>query len=80
LSQGLLRESFTSKWWLSSKVEAWNFVKSERNYSVKKRQKNGRLMDDALKTRVTKYFNVETWLLFAPPYLNFWLRAWLHVS
>jgi len=32
-------------------------------------------MDDALKTRVIKYFSVETWLLFAPPYLNFWLRA-----
>jgi len=24
-------------------------------------------MDDALKTTGTKYFNVETWLLFAPP-------------
>jgi len=77
LSQGLLGESFTSKWWLSSKVEAWNFSESERNYSIKKRLRNGRLMDDALKTKVIQYFNVETWLLFASPYLNFWLRAWL---
>jgi len=52
LPQGLLGESFTSKWWLSSKVEAWNFSESERNYSIKKRLRNGRLMDDALKTRV----------------------------
>jgi len=75
LSQGLLRESFTSIRWLSSKVEAWNFAKSVRNYSLKKRQKHGRLVNDALKTMVIKYFNVKAWLLFAPPYLNFWLRA-----
>jgi len=31
-----------------------------------------------VKTRDVKYFNVETWMLFAPPpYQNFWLRAWL---
>jgi len=34
-------------------------------------------MIDALKTRGIKYSHVETWLLFAPPYQNFWLRAWL---
>jgi len=34
-------------------------------------------MDDALKTRGIIYLNVETWLLFATPYQNFWLRACL---
>jgi len=34
-------------------------------------------MIDALKTRDIKYSHVEAWLLFAPPYQNFWLRAWL---
>jgi len=29
-----------------------------------------------VKTRGIKYLNVETWILFAPPYQNFWLRAW----
>ena len=33
-------------------------------------------MDVALKTRGIIYLNVETWLLFAPPYQNFWLRAY----
>ena len=33
-------------------------------------------MDDALKTRGIIYLNVETWLLFSPPYQNLWLRAW----
>jgi len=28
-SQALLQESFTSKWWLSSKVEAGNFTKNK---------------------------------------------------
>ena len=28
------------------------------------------------KTRGIKYFNVETWMLFAPPYQNFWQRSW----
>ena len=32
-------------------------------------------MDDTLKTRGLIYLNVETWLLFAPPYQNCWLRA-----
>jgi len=32
-------------------------------------------VDDALKTRGNIYLNVETSLLFAPPYQNFWLRA-----
>ena len=27
ISQALLQERFTSKWWLSSKVETWNFAK-----------------------------------------------------
>jgi len=27
------------------------------------------------KTMSIKYFNVETWMLFAPPYRSFWLRA-----
>jgi len=45
LSQALLQESFTSKWWLSSKVETWNFTKyklftfrfkSEHNFSETK--------------------------------------------
>jgi len=26
-----------------------------------------------------KFSNVETWLLFAPHYQNFWLRAWCRV-
>jgi len=29
-----------------------------------------------LKTRGIKYSHVEIWLLFAPHYQNFWLRAW----
>jgi len=33
-------------------------------------------MDDALKTRDIIYLNFETWLLFAPPYQNFWLHPW----
>jgi len=33
-------------------------------------------VDDALKTRGIIYLNVETSLLFATPYQNFWLRAW----
>jgi len=28
------------------------------------------------KTRGIKYFNVGTWMCFAPLYQNFWLRAW----
>jgi len=28
-SQGLLHESFTSKWWLSFKIETWNFIKNK---------------------------------------------------
>jgi len=40
---------------------------SELNYSEKNRQKNGRFMDDRLKTRGIKYLNIETCLLFAPP-------------
>jgi len=32
-----------------------------------------------VKTRGVKYFNVETWILFAP-YQNFWLRAWPQVN
>jgi len=32
-------------------------------------------MYDALKTMGIKYSNVETLLLIAPPYQNFWLRA-----
>ena len=32
-------------------------------------------MDNALKTRGIKYFNVETLMLFALPYQNLWLRA-----
>jgi len=27
VSQAYLQESITSKWWLSSKVEGWNFTK-----------------------------------------------------
>jgi len=46
-------------------------LNSERNYSVKKRQKNEHLMDDALKTRGVIYFNVETWWLFANPLSKF---------
>jgi len=26
-SQALLHESFSSKWWLSFKIETWNFIK-----------------------------------------------------
>jgi len=39
------------------------------------RQKKAHFVDDALKTRGIVYSNVEIWLLFAPPYQNFWLRA-----
>jgi len=28
-SQALLKKGFTSKWWLSSKVKAWNFTKNK---------------------------------------------------
>ena len=28
-SQALLHESFMSKWWLSFKIETWNFIKNE---------------------------------------------------
>jgi len=28
-SQALLHESFTRKWWLSSKIEAWNFTENK---------------------------------------------------
>jgi len=28
-----------------------------------------------VKTRGVKYFSVETWILFFPPYQTFWLRA-----
>ena len=28
-SQALLHESFTSKWWLSFKIETWNFIKNK---------------------------------------------------
>jgi len=41
----------------------------------KKRHKNGRFTDDALKAGDIKSLNVETWLFFAFPYQNFWLRA-----
>jgi len=49
-------------------------MRSEHNRSGKKRQTNGRCMDDASNTRGIKYLNVDTWLLF-PPYENFWLRT-----
>jgi len=26
-----------------------------------------------VKTKGINYFNVETWVLFSPPYQNFWL-------
>jgi len=42
----------------------------------KKHQKNAPFIDDVLKTRGIKYSHVETWLLFDPLHLNFWLRAW----
>jgi len=50
-------------------------LKSELNYSEKQRHKNASFIDDALKTRGIKYLNTDTWLLFAPPLSNFWLRA-----
>jgi len=28
-SQALLHESFTSKWWLSFKIETWNFIENK---------------------------------------------------
>jgi len=28
-SQSVLHERFMSKWWLSSKIEAWNFTKNK---------------------------------------------------
>jgi len=28
-SQALLHDSFTSKWWLSFKIETWNFIKNK---------------------------------------------------
>jgi len=41
----------------------------------KKLQKIAPFMDDALNTSGIKYFNVETWLLFAPPLSKFWIRV-----
>jgi len=38
VSQAFLQESITSKWWLSSKVEAWNFTKKILNLSIKWKQ------------------------------------------
>ena len=37
-------------------------------------------MDETLKTRGIIYLNVEAWLLSAPHYQNFWLRAWLKLE
>jgi len=37
-------------------------------------------MDDILKTKGIIYLNVESWLLFAPPNQNFWLRTWTILS
>jgi len=34
-------------------------------------------VDDASKTRGIIYLNVETSLLFGPPYQNFWLSAYV---
>ena len=74
-SQALSQETFTSKWWFWSKVEAWNFTKNKllkpvnsiwTQFFRKKRQKNAPFIDDALKTRGIKYSHVEIWLLFAP--------------
>jgi len=49
-----------------------------RSIQRKKCKKKTHFMDDTLKTRGIIYLNVVTWLLFAPPYQNFWLRAcWL---
>jgi len=28
-SQALLHERFTNKWWLSLKIETWNFIKNK---------------------------------------------------
>jgi len=37
-------------------------------------------VEHALKTRGIIYLNVETSLLFAPSFQNFWPRAWLKTS
>jgi len=29
-----------------------------------------------VKTRGVRYFNVDTWMWFASPYQNFWIRVW----
>jgi len=44
----------------------------------KKTPEKAHFMDEGLKIKGIKYFNVETRLLFAPSYQNFWLRACLH--
>jgi len=41
----------------------------------KKRHKKALFMNDALKARGIIYLNVENWLVFAPPPVNFLLRA-----
>jgi len=41
----------------------------------KKRQIKSHFVDDALKSRRIIYLNVDTLLLLATPYQNFWLPA-----
>jgi len=40
-------------------------------------QKKAHFMNDALQTRGNIYLNVEAWLMFAHPYQNFSLCAWV---
>jgi len=51
------------------------FAGINMKHITKKAPKNACFKDDALKTRGIEYLNVDIWLLFAPPYQNFWLRA-----
>jgi len=38
-AQALLHESFTSKWWLSFKIETWNFIK--KTFTIFQFNENG---------------------------------------
>jgi len=88
-SYAFLQENFTIKWWISSWVEARNFNKNSTKIDFlfaglnmnliirKKRQKNGRFMDDNIKTTGIKYLNIETWLLLAPYIISGYAPAWV---
>jgi len=57
----------------SMKMEFIFRLKSEHNCSEKEHKTNARLLDDALKIRGVKCWNL---VVVCTPYQNFWLRAW----